>query len=250
MLTRTTIARLTPTARRILGGNAWKKHGRLLAAMLLSLAMGAVTLAADISPGVVRLSDHPPQSAPNVSGDPGLSGAAVTPIGNSQTVVIGADCPAEECPEPSHHCCLGHCCLGHCCLGHCCLGCCPCCCCCPCCGCCCSCVGACWQHVFGKDANGKGLLARCCPFQCGNCGWQFLDAHCYCMTYAVNPWYADGRDGRVYAACGYGAPMTVPLAPTVTNQYNYGWGIPSGRLTPISRVAPRPGALTTTVAPY
>ena len=49
MLTRTTIARLTPTARRILGGNAWKNHARLPAALLLSLAMGAAALAADDS---------------------------------------------------------------------------------------------------------------------------------------------------------------------------------------------------------
>jgi hypothetical protein len=94
-----------------------------------------------------------------------------------------------------------------------------------------------------------GLLGRCCLCNSG-CGWQFLDAHCYCYTYAYNPWYTDCRDGRVYAAYGWGAPMTVPLAPTVTNQHNYGWGIPSSRLTPISRVAPNPAAITTAVAPY
>ncbi len=244
MLTRTTIARLTPTARRILGGNAWKKHARLPAALLLSLAMGAATLAADDSAGVVRVSDQPPQPASKGAIDVGFSAPAETPVGNPPAAangpnaaggpVVSTEGPPEGCP-PAHLSCLGCCCLGHCLTGE---------------GHCCGCCGACYEHLFGKDANGKGLLARCCPFKDGNCGWRFLDAHCYCMTYPVSPWYCDGRDGRVYAAYGYGAPMTVPLAPTVTNQYNYGWGIPSGRLTPISRVAPRPGAITAAVAPY
>jgi len=110
----------------------------------------------------------------------------------------------------------------------------------------------CRKHNRCKDGEcRRGLLGRSfgCLFREG-CGWRFLDAHCYCMTYAVNPWYCDHRDGAVYAAYGYGAPMTVPLAPNVTNQYNYGWGVPSGRLTPISRVAPYPGAMTAAVAPY
>lgn len=95
----------------------------------------------------------------------------------------------------------------------------------------------------------RGLLGSCCLCNSG-CGCRFLDMHCYCYTYAYNPWYTDCRDGRVYAAYGWGAPMSVPLAPTVTNQHNYGWGIPSSRLTPISRVAPNPMAITTAVAPY
>ena len=81
-------------------------------------------------------------------------------------------------------------------------------------------------------------------------GCRFLDYHFYCMTYPVNPWYYDPRDTRVYAAAGFGAPMTVPLAPTVQTQVNYGWGIPASRITPISRVAPQPGALMGAVAPF
>ena len=142
------------------------------------------------------------------------------------------DCPEEEgLREHKPHKCL--CCCGCCCLcNHCC--------------CCCSCL----HHLLKDDCGRCRLCNLCCGCCCCNeCGWRFLDAHCYAMTYPYNPWYFDRRDGGVYSAYGYGAPMTVPLAPTVTNQYNYGWGVPSGRLTPISRVAPYPGAMTAAVAP-
>jgi hypothetical protein len=56
----------------------------------------------------------------------------------------------------------------------------------------------------------------------------------YSIVYPNNPGYFDGRDGQVYAAHGYGGPISVPLAPVVRQTYNYGWGIPSSRLTPIS----------------
>jgi hypothetical protein len=87
---------------------------------------------------------------------------------------------------------------------------------------------------------------------CGDHGYgcRFLDYHCYTMAYPVNPWYYDPRDTRVYAAAGFGAPMTVPLAPTVQTQVNYGWGIPASRITPISRVAYQPGALMGATAPF
>jgi hypothetical protein len=60
----------------------------------------------------------------------------------------------------------------------------------------------------------------------------------YHRTYPANPYYADDRDDDVYAAQGYGVPMAVPLAPNVRHTYNYGWGIPSSRLTPVSRPLP------------
>ncbi|WP_417849664.1 hypothetical protein [Thalassoglobus sp.] len=56
----------------------------------------------------------------------------------------------------------------------------------------------------------------------------------YSMVYPVNPDYFDSRDGQVYAAPGYGGPVSVPLAPNVNHTYNYGWGIPSSRLTPVA----------------
>jgi hypothetical protein len=70
----------------------------------------------------------------------------------------------------------------------------------------------------------------------------------YCMTYPVNPAYFDGRDGQVYAAQGYGGPVSVPLAPVVRHTYNFGWGIPSSRLTPISHPVP-PGTSPTRSMP-
>lgn len=56
----------------------------------------------------------------------------------------------------------------------------------------------------------------------------------YNMVYPVNPSHFDKRDGQVYAASGYGGPVSVPIAPNVNHTYNYGWGIPSSRLTPIA----------------
>ncbi len=58
----------------------------------------------------------------------------------------------------------------------------------------------------------------------------------YNITYAVDPYQFDQRDGRLYGAQGYGVPIAVPLAPNVRQTYNYGWGIPSSRITPISRI--------------
>jgi hypothetical protein len=59
----------------------------------------------------------------------------------------------------------------------------------------------------------------------------------YSRVYPVNPYYSDPRDGQAYAAQGYGVPMAVPLAPVVAHTYDYSWGIPSSRLTPISHPA-------------
>lgn len=61
----------------------------------------------------------------------------------------------------------------------------------------------------------------------------------YSRVYPQDVNHFDQRDGQLWAAPGYGAPMAVPLAPTVGHAYNYSWGIPASRLTPISNVAPR-----------
>ena len=42
--------------------------------------------------------------------------------------------------------------------------------------------------------------------------------------------YCDPRDQLLYSAQGYNVPVTVPLAP-VCRIYNYGWGVPSARLS-------------------
>lgn len=46
----------------------------------------------------------------------------------------------------------------------------------------------------------------------------------------VDRYYCDPRDTRLYSAQGYNVPVTVPLAP-VCRTCNYGWGVPSTRLT-------------------
>jgi hypothetical protein len=59
-------------------------------------------------------------------------------------------------------------------------------------------------------------------------------AGCYNVTYADDPGYSDGRDGGMaYGAQGYGVPVNVPLAPNVRQSYNYSWGTPSSRITPM-----------------
>ena len=59
----------------------------------------------------------------------------------------------------------------------------------------------------------------------------------YSRVYPQDPHYFDQRDGQAWGAQGYGMPMAVPLAPVVGHTYNYGWGSPSSRLTPVSRPA-------------
>lgn len=83
------------------------------------------------------------------------------------------------------------------------------------------------------------LAERLAYFHCSGSGGAGtpLVGH-YHRTYAVNPSHFDARDGRVYAAQGTGVPMAVPLAPNVNYTYNYGWGVPSSRLTQISRPQP------------
>jgi hypothetical protein len=102
----------------------------------------------------------------------------------------------------------------------------------------CGCLGHCgiWHTCLGSPDHGYGC--------------RFLDWHAYNMAYPVNPWYYDPRDTRVYAASGFGAPVTIPLAPTVQTQVNYSWGIPASRITPISRVAPQSGVLMGATAPF
>lgn len=74
------------------------------------------------------------------------------------------------------------------------------------------------------------------PTGCGGGGCPPIGA--YERVYAVDPHYADARDGNVYASQVTGVPMAVPLAPNVHHTYNYGWGVPSSRLTPISHIVP------------
>ncbi len=63
----------------------------------------------------------------------------------------------------------------------------------------------------------------------------YWDLGCQTDIVAVNPGYAHPHDlNQGYAAQGYGGPVSVPQAPNVRSNYNYGWGLPSSRLTPTS----------------
>jgi hypothetical protein len=88
-----------------------------------------------------------------------------------------------------------------------------------------------FEHKCKRCLFGYFMPDGCCGQGCAPKGH-------YNLLYSANPNYFDQRDGRVYAAQGYGIPMAVPLAPNVRHTYNYGWGIPSSRLTPISTRAP------------
>lgn len=83
------------------------------------------------------------------------------------------------------------------------------------------------NHLFGwmipSGCNGQG-----CP-----------PVGCYGITYADDPAYAHPSDGQQYGVQGHGVPMTVPLAPNVRYSYNYSWGTPSSRLTPVGSYNPQ-----------
>ena len=74
------------------------------------------------------------------------------------------------------------------------------------------------------------------PSGCGGQGCPPVGK--YHMTYADQPSYIDQRDTQLYAAQGYGMPMSVPLAPNVHHAYNYSSGIPASRITHIGNYNP------------
>jgi hypothetical protein len=73
------------------------------------------------------------------------------------------------------------------------------------------------------------------PTGCGGAGCPPFGK--YARVYPQDPSYFDQRDGQIYGAAGYGVPVAVPLAPVVGHTYNYSWGTPASRLTPVSRLA-------------
>jgi len=96
--------------------------------------------------------------------------------------------------------------------------------------------------IYDNDCQGNAMLDyfRCkfgyfIPTGGGGRGVPWT-GH-YARVYPVNPHYSDPRDGQAYAAQGYGIPVSVPLAPVVGHTYDYSWGIPSSRLTPVSHPA-------------
>jgi hypothetical protein len=98
-----------------------------------------------------------------------------------------------------------------------------------------------WGKSHGYHSDGFLDYFKCkfgyfFPTGCGGAGCPPIGK--YARVYPQNPNYFDQRDGQIWAAQGYGVPIAVPLAPVVGHQYNYSWGTPASRLTPISRVAP------------
>ena len=101
------------------------------------------------------------------------------------------------------------------------------------------------RHVGGMyyhDPSGQDMLEyfKCkfgyfIPTGGGGAGLPWV-GH-YSRVYPVTPYHNDPRDGQVWAAQGYGIPISVPLAPVVGHTYEYGWGIPSSRLVPVSNPA-------------
>jgi hypothetical protein len=85
-------------------------------------------------------------------------------------------------------------------------------------------------------AHLHGKLAYFTPM--GNGGEGLPKDGWYHLVYPADPNYFDQRDGQVYAAQGWGVPMSVPLAPTVRHTMNYSSGMPASRLTPISYGVP------------
>jgi hypothetical protein len=85
--------------------------------------------------------------------------------------------------------------------------------------------GDCNQCQGGNGChNGRGGCHQGGPLR------RCLAGGCY---RPVDGFYQDPRDSQVWAATGFNVPVTVPLAPVVKYQYNYGWGIPSSRLTQV-----------------
>lgn len=98
-------------------------------------------------------------------------------------------------------------------------------------------------HMMGRCGGPEScyLCSLCGIGANANNGRHGL-AGCYEHVYALDPSYVDRRTGNVWASQQTGVPMAVPLAPNVRHTMEYGWGMPSSRLVPISRPLP-PSAL-------
>ena len=98
MFTRMTFSRLMHLARRVTGRNACKVYSRLSAALLLALAMGVGALAADATPGVIRVSDQPLKGAVVPAGGSVASAAPAAPA-CSNGAVCAVRGPARKLRE-------------------------------------------------------------------------------------------------------------------------------------------------------
>lgn len=104
-----------------------------------------------------------------------------------------------------------------------------------------------WWHAQTSNYQRRNqklsdhLFGWMIPSGCGGQGCPPFGK--YHVTYANDPAYADARDGQAYGAQGYGTHMNVPMAPNVRQSYNYSWGTPASRITPIGQYA-GPGPAT------
>jgi hypothetical protein len=215
-----------------------QKLVRATVAAGLCLFAGFSANAQDDSAGIVRISK--PSTAAATA-----AGAQVTPVGFGHWGGAGYDCQ-NGCPNGSG-CQFGDCQSGNCPFGG-----------------CKSCFGKSWGGCQYGGCPWGGCQYGGCPWSgCNNCcragcGQAMCDYfRCkfgyfiptgaggagvphwgkYSRVYPQDPYYFDQRDGMAWAAQGYGMPMAVPLAPVVGHTYNYSWGTPSSRLTPVSRPA-------------
>lgn len=104
-----------------------------------------------------------------------------------------------------------------------------------------------WWHAQTSNYQARNqklanhLFGWLIPSGCGGQGCPPFGK--YHVTYADDPGYADPRDGQVYGAQGYGTHLNVPLAPNVRHSYNYSWGTPASRISPVGQYA-GPGPAT------
>jgi hypothetical protein len=86
----------------------------------------------------------------------------------------------------------------------------------------------CWWKSKCKSDDCPEEVQNCPMRKCKRCHGRGCSS-CRCYK-PFDPAYCDFRDTRVYSAQGYGVPVTVPLAP-ISRTFNYGWGIPTTRLS-------------------
>lgn len=181
----------------------------------LSLLVTISAQAQDSAPGVVRISK--PTEAQ-------LAAMKATPVSHSQPAEgcqVNGNCPSSYPTECDFGRCRSGCRFGYGCHKAGCWGCRS-----GCCGNCCS------QDMVDYFRCKFGYFI---PTGAGGAGVPFAGK--YSRVYPQDPYYFDQRDGQAWGAQGYGVPLAVPLAPVVGHTYNYGWGTPSSRLTPVSRPA-------------
>lgn len=181
---------------------SWKIGQAILLAGAMALPGGLTRLMADERPGVVRISDNDSQEpglvpAQYVAGAVPVAGPAVQPSPGYAT---------EDICYPEGYCGPGSGSLCSILLAH-------------------NCFRV-WKTKAVIRSGGRVMGKSLAVAGSSMVGHKSYDP--------VDPGYTDPRDSQVFSAQGYGVPVSVPIAPCVKYQYNYGWGVPSSRLTRIN----------------